>query len=70
MFTYHKYFVFATGIKKFRSKTFDTRLDAEKYMHAICSKYNIENIECYEQDKHARAYTNHAGTRFYINRVQ
>lgn len=65
----HRYFVYATGIKNFKPRCYDSRVAAESYMHAVCKKYNITNLECYERDRHERAYTNHSGIRFYINRI-
>lgn len=66
--TMHKYFLFATGIKNFKEKTLETRKDAEAYMQKICSENGIR-VECTEDDKHYKKYSNHAGVRFYINRI-
>lgn len=63
----HSYSVFATGIKC-KDKVFNTRKEAEAYMWDICHKYGI-TVECTEYDKHERKYSNHAGVRFYINRI-
>lgn len=69
MFTQtHKYYVYATGIDNFKAKSFNTRKDAEAYMHQVCS-YNSIAVECTECDKHERKYSNHRGVRFYINRI-
>lgn len=64
----HKYFISVTGLDA-KSKTFNTRKEAEIYMHYLCDKFNVSGIECVEYDKHERKYSNHCGVRFYINRV-
>ena len=63
----HSYYVFSTGTS-FKARNFRTRKEAEASMNEYCVSNNI-SVECYEQDKHERAYTNHKGVRFYINRV-
>lgn len=63
----HRYYLFSTGTG-LKARYYETRLDAEKAMHAYCHKHGIQ-IECSEFDKHERKYTDHNGHRFYINRV-
>jgi len=64
----HSYYVFVTGIDA-EPKTFGTRLEAEIYMHKVCYRNHIKNLECVECDKHERKYSNSLGIKFYINRV-
>lgn len=64
---FYKYFVFSTGTN-FKSRTFDTRVEAEAAMYKYCLRHNIR-LECTEYDKHEHKYSNHAGVRFYINRI-
>lgn len=63
----HQYYVFSTGTS-LKNKTFDTRKEAEIYMHNYCNQHGI-HVECTEYDKHERKYSNHNGVRFYINRI-
>lgn len=63
----HKYLLFIEGLP-IRSRVFDTRLDAEIFMHRICKQKNLI-IESTEVDKHEYKYSNHQGIRFYINRI-
>lgn len=64
---YHRYYLYSTGTS-LKPKYYDTRLDAEKAMNKYCVKNGIV-IECTENDKHFKKYSNHKGVRFYINRV-
>lgn len=67
--TNYTYGVTATGIKRRTIfKEFKTREEAEAYMHKLCAKYKL-TVECTERDKHEAKYSNHAGVRFYINRI-
>lgn len=63
----HRYLLFSTGTN-LKEKVYDTRKEAEAAMYKYCAKHNIV-IECTEYDKHERKYSNHAGVRFYINRI-
>lgn len=63
----HQYLLFSTGTN-LKKKVFNTRLDAERAMRLYCAKNGIY-VECTEQDKHERKYSNHNGIRFYINRI-
>ncbi len=63
----HRYYLYSTGTT-LKAKYYTTRKEAEIAMHEYCSKNSIQ-VECTEQDKHERKYTNHHGVRFYINRV-
>lgn len=63
----HQYYVFSTGTT-LKNRTFNTRRDAEIYMYTYCNKNNI-HVECTEDDKHEKKYSNHNGVRFYINRI-
>ena len=64
----HKYVLFSSGTTIKKSKTFNTRLDAEIFMNNYCLKNGIV-VECTEYDKHERKYSNHHGVKFYINRI-
>lgn len=66
--TSHTYILSVSGLKV-KDRYFKTRREAEIAMHNICKKFGIKNVECTEQDKHERKYSNHNGVRFYINRV-
>lgn len=63
----HQYYVHSTGTR-LKDRAFDTRLEAETYMHNYCNRNGI-HVECTEYDKHERKYSNHNGVRFYINRI-
>lgn len=63
----YRYFVFSTGTG-FKSRSYSSRAEAEAAMYKYCLKHNI-HLECTEYDKHERKYSNHAGVRFYINRI-
>lgn len=70
----HAYYVYATGdfnFKKFKPKSFYSRREAEIYMQEVCYKNKLDPqaFECSECDKHEKKYTDHAGHRFYINRI-
>ena len=63
----HKYYVHSTGTG-LRDKSFNTRREAEIYMQNYCAAAGIK-LECTEYDRHERKYSDHNGTRFYINRI-
>lgn len=63
----HQYLLFSTGTG-LKEKTFNTRKEAEAEMNRYCASKGIV-VECTECDKHERKYSNHAGVRFYINRI-
>ena len=63
----HQYYLFSTGTS-LKNGYYNTRKDAEIAMNQYCMKHGIV-VECTEYDKHERKYSNHAGIRFYINRV-
>ena len=63
----HQYYLFSTGTT-LKNGYYNTRREAEIAMNTYCAKHNIR-VECTEQDKHERKYSNHSGVRFYINRV-
>ena len=63
----HQYYLFSTGTT-LKNGYYNTRKDAEIAMNQYCVKHSIV-VECTEYDKHERKYSNHAGIRFYINRV-
>lgn len=63
----HSYYLFSTGTH-LKSKEYATRKDAEIAMNNYCVLHNII-VECTENDKHRRKYSNHCGVRFYINRI-
>lgn len=64
---YHKYYVFATGIDM-HPKEFQSRKDAEIFMHKVCFKNKLRQPECVECDKHERKYKTENQVVFYINR--
>jgi len=64
---YHRYYLYSSGTG-LKPKLYNTRLDAEKAMNNYCVKNGIV-VECTENDKHLKKYSNHKGVRFYINRV-
>ena len=64
----HSYYLFSSGAVKAPKGTYPTRLSAELAMRDFCVKNNLE-VECTENDKHCKKYSNHAGIRFYINRI-
>lgn len=63
----HRYYVHSTGTG-LKDKSFNTRREAEIYMQNYCASAGIV-LECTEQDRHERKYSDHNGTRFYINRI-
>lgn len=63
----HRYYVHSTGTG-LRDKSFNTRREAEVYMQNYCAAAGI-TLECTELDRHERKYSDHNGTRFYINRI-
>ena len=64
----HSYYLFSSGTVGAPTGTYPTRLSAETAMREFCTQHNIE-VECTEDDKHYKKYSNHAGVRFYINRI-
>lgn len=63
----HRYYLFSTGTK-LKAKYFNSRKEALNFMYRYCAKHNI-TVELTEDDKHEKKFSNHAGVRFYINRV-
>lgn len=64
----HRYYVFMTGIRV-KPREFNTRKEAETFMHYICFKRKLKQPECVECDKHERKYKTENQVVFYINRV-
>lgn len=64
----HTYYLSSTGDKKAPQGTYRTRKEAEIVMTRYCQANNI-TLECIEDDKHSKLYSNHHGIRFCINRI-
>jgi len=62
-----RYYLFSTGTK-FKARFFDSKQDALNAMYKYCDKYGI-HLEVSEDDVFGVKYTNHAGCRFYLNKV-
>lgn len=63
----HRYYLFSTGTHM-KSGYYATRQEALNAMYQYCQKHNIK-LECTEDDKHEKKFSNHNGVRFYINRI-
>ncbi len=63
----HTYCLYSEGTKM-RTMYFTSRNDAKRAMYKYCNKHGIQ-IECTENDKHEKKYSNHNGVRFFINRI-
>jgi len=63
-----RYYLYSTGTK-FRSRCFDNKQDALNAMYRYCNKYGI-HLEITEDDIFGTKFTNHAGCRFYLNKVR
>lgn len=63
----HRYYLFATGTDC-KPGYYYSREEANRAMYSYCAKKHIQ-VECVEDDKHSKKYSNHNGVRFYINRV-
>ncbi len=62
------YYTFACVGLKVRSKTFNTRYNANMYMYKQCKKHGIHIEEVWE-DNHDYTYLCNHGVRFFIQRV-
>lgn len=65
--TCHRYYLFSTGTS-LKPKYYNSRAEANHTMYAYCVKHGIQ-VDCVEDCKHEKAYSDHHGVNFYINRV-
>ena len=63
----HLYTVAAIGIKA-RSRTYNTRRDANEYMYRLVRKHNLTLKEVWD-DKHYKTYNFSNGIKIFVNRV-
>lgn len=63
----HQYLLHSDGTT-LKDKVYNSRLEANIAMNSYCSAHGIV-VECTEDNKHSKKYSNHRGVRFYINRI-
>ena len=64
----HTYYLSSMGDAAAPRGTYNTRKEAEIAMTNYCQAHDIV-VECVEDDKHSKLYSDHLGISFCINRL-
>lgn len=63
----HQYYLSCQGLNM-KAKTFYTRQEANRAMYEFCDKNHI-HVECVDDSKHCKMYSNNEGVSFCICRI-